>query len=117
MKQSEIKKLIIGSLDAEAEADEISGKLENEGVSYDFTDGFSDRVVNKLFSASSAITREIDFTRRLSIVFYRTALTGVAAIILLLISIYLMEGTLSVNSLFGLTDSFDESTICLLTGN
>jgi hypothetical protein len=49
--------------------------------------------------------------------FYRVALTGVAAIVLLLISIFLMEGSLSFNSFLGLKDNYDESIVCLLTGN
>jgi hypothetical protein len=116
MNSSDIKKLIIDSLDAGKESEGISGKLENEGISYDFRNGFTDRILDKVFTVSPAIIREIEFTRRFSTVFYRIAITGVAAIILLLISIYFMEGTLSVNSFLGITDSFDESTICLLTG-
>lgn len=116
MKPAEIKKLIIDSLDAGADAEDIAGKIENEGFSYDFSKDFSNRVLDKIFTASPAIIRQIEFTKRLNTVFYRVAITGVAAIILLLISIYLMEGTLSVNSFLGITDSFDESTICLLTG-
>jgi hypothetical protein len=50
-------------------------------------------------------------------VFYRIALTGVAAIVILLISIYLMEGSVSINSFLGLGDTYDESIVCLLTGN
>jgi hypothetical protein len=116
MESADIKKLIVDSLDADTESRDIPGKLENEGVSYDFRNGFSDRVLDKIFAASPAIIREIEFTKRLSTIFYRIAITGVAAIILLLISIYITEGTLSVNSFLGITDSFDESTICLLTG-
>jgi hypothetical protein len=49
-------------------------------------------------------------------VFYRIALTGVAAIVLLLISIFMMEGSVSFNSLIGLGSTYDESILCLLTG-
>lgn len=116
MKSEDIKKLIIDSLESGTESEGISGKLENEGVSYDFRNGFSDRVLERVFAVAPAVIREMEFTRRLSTIFYRIAITGVAAIILLLISIYITEGTLSVNSFLGITDSFDESTICLLTG-
>ena len=116
MKSADIKKLIIDSLDEGSETRDIAVRLENEGVSYDFSNGFSDKVLEKVFSVSPAIIREIEFTKRFSTVFYRIAITGVAAIILLLVSIYLSEGSLSVNSFLGITDSIDESTICLLTG-
>jgi hypothetical protein len=49
--------------------------------------------------------------------FYRIALTGVAAIIVLLVSIFLREGSFSFNSFLGLSDNYDESIVCLLTGN
>jgi hypothetical protein len=45
------------------------------------------------------------------------ALTGVAAIVILLISIFFVEGSISLNSLLGIGDTYDESIICLLTGN
>jgi hypothetical protein len=117
MKPAEIKKLIIGSLDAGAAPEEIARQLEYEGVSYDFSKGFSDRVIDKIFTASLAVNREIEFVRNMNQVFYRFALTGVAAIVILLISIYLMEGSISFNSFLGLGDSYDESIVCLLTGN
>jgi hypothetical protein len=116
MKAAEIKKLIIDSLNTGTDIEGIASKLEDEGLSYDFSKDFSDKVLDKIFTVSPAITRQIEFTKRLSTVFYRIAITGVAAIIMLLISIYLMEGTLSVNSFLGITDTFDESTICLITG-
>ncbi|MCJ7447264.1 MAG: hypothetical protein MUO72_06215 [Bacteroidales bacterium] len=117
MKPSEIKKLIIGSMDVDAAPEEIARKLEEEGVSYDFSKGFSDRVIDKIFKAGVTIVRQTEFVRNLNSAFYRVALTGVAAIVVLLISIFLMEGSISFNSFLGLGDSYDESIVCLLTGN
>lgn len=116
MNSSEIKKLLISSLDAETDTSEVAGKLQDEGISYDFNNGFGDKVLDRIFSARSAV-REVDFVKSMNFVFYRIALTGVAAIVLLLISIFLMEGSLSFNSFLGLSDSYDESIVCLLTGN
>jgi hypothetical protein len=117
MKPSEIKKLIIGSMDADAAPEEIARRLEEEGISYDFRRGFSDRVIDKIFTAGATIVRQAEFVRSLNYAFYRVALTGVAAIVILLISIFMMEGTISLNSFLGLGDSYDESIVCLLTGN
>ena len=117
MNPSEIKNLIISSLDADADCNEVSLRLEEEGVTYDFSKSFGDKILNKLFSAGLTINREIEFVRSMNFAFYRIALTGVAAIVVLLISIFLMEGSLSFNSFLGLSDSYDESIICLLTGN
>jgi hypothetical protein len=117
MKPSELKKLIISSLDPDADLGKASSRLEEEGVTFDFRRGFSDRILKKIFSAGLTINREVEFVKSINIIFYRIAFTGVAAIVILLISIFLMEGSLSFNSFLGLTDSYDESIVCLLTGN
>ena len=74
-------------------------------------------MLNKLFSATAKISREVEFVKYMNFAFYRIALTGVAAIVVLLISIFFMEGSLSLNSFLGLSDNYDESIVCLLTGN
>jgi hypothetical protein len=116
MKPEEVKKLIIRSFDADSSPQEMSGQLENAGVSYDFTRGFGDKVIGKIFSASLSVNREVEFVRSMSYVFNRIALTGIAAIVILMISIFLMEGSFSLNSIFGLGNNYDESIICMLTG-
>ena len=117
MNPLEIKKLIISSLNADADPMKVSGRLEEAGISYDFSKSFGDKILDKLFSAGLTINREVEFVKSLNFAFYRIAFTGVAAIIVLLISIFLMEGSLSFNSFLGLNNSYDESTLCLLTGN
>ena len=104
-------------MNADADPAEVSGKLEEEGISYDFSKGFGDKILDKLFSAGLTVNREVEFVKSMNFAFYRIALTGVAAIVVLLISIFLMEGSLSFNSFLGLSDSYDESIVCLLTGN
>jgi len=117
MKPAEIKELIINSLSADNNVEDTMRKLEEAGVKYSFSEGFRDKVLDRIFSAAVTINREIEFVRSLNTIFYRIALTGVAAIAILLISIFLMEGSLSFNSFLGLSDSYDESIVCLLTGN
>jgi hypothetical protein len=117
MKISEIKDLMISSLIADADTYELPSKLEKEGISYDFNQNFGDKVINKVFSASLSLTREVEFMKYMNFTFYRVALTGVAAIVILLISIFIMQGSLSLNSFLGLSDNYDESIVCLLTGN
>jgi hypothetical protein len=117
MNISEIKKLIINSLNADADTVDVSRKLEEGGVSYDFSNNFRDKLVNRLLSAGVTINREVEFVKYMNFAFYRIALTGVAAIVILLISIFLMEGSFSLNSFLGLSDNYDESIVCLLTGN
>ena len=117
MDPSEIKKLLISSLNTDADPVEVSRRLKEEGISFDFSKGFRDKILNKLFSAGLTINREVEFMKSMNFAFYRIALTGVAAIVVLLISIFLMEGSLSFNSFLGMSDSYDESIVCLLTGN
>ena len=74
-------------------------------------------MLNKLYSAGLSLNREVEFVKYMNFAFYRIALTGVAAIVILLISIFFMEGSLSFNSFLGLRNNYDESIVCLLTGN
>jgi len=117
MKLSEIKKLIISSLDINSAPADLARQLEDEGISFDFSETFTGKVIEKLYASGQVINRELEFVRTMSSAFYRIALTGVAAIVILLISIFMMEGSISLNSFLGLGDTFDESIICLLTGN
>jgi len=117
MNTSEIKNLIISSMNANADPGDISRKLEEEGISYSFSQNFGDKVLYKLFSAGLSINREVEFVKYMNFAFYRVALTGIAAIVILLISIFIMQGSLSLNSFLGLSDNYDESIVCLLTGN
>jgi hypothetical protein len=115
MKPSEIKDLLISSLDADADPREASLKLESSGVSYDFGSGFNKGVLKRIFTASDKVKREREFVRKMNFAFRSIAISGVAAIIFLLISIFIMEGSISFRSLLGLKDNYDESIVCLLT--
>jgi hypothetical protein len=117
MKSQEIKKLLIRSLDNDCESAEISRQIEDAGISYKFSEAFTERVLDRIYNAGSAIVNEKEFLRSMNIAFYRIAFTGIAAIVLMLISILIGQGTFSLDSFLGLSDSYDESLICLLTGN
>jgi hypothetical protein len=117
MNLSEIKNLLISSLNSDADPVETSRKLEEEGISYDFSKNFSDKVLDKIFTAGLAISHEMDYLKTFNFIFYRIAFTGIAAIVVLLISIYLKEGSLSFNSFLGINNNYDESIVSLLTGN
>lgn len=117
MKVEELKELIIRMLDKDSDPEVASGKLEEAGVTFRFSEDFSTKVLEKIYSTGSSVIRKVEFARDLNYVFYRIALTGIAAIVILLISIFVMEGSLSFDSFLGLKDSYDESIVCLLTGN
>lgn len=108
--------MMISSLDESADTVDVSRKLEQVGVDFNFSTGFSDGVLNKLFSAGLNINRDLEFGKYLNFAFYRIALTGVAAIVVLLVSLFIMEGSLSLNTFLGLSDNYDESIVSMLTG-
>ena len=116
MNRTEIKDFLISSLDANTDPHFTSSMLEKEGVSYDFRDRFTDAVLDRIFPAALRMNREIEFARYMLFAFRSIAISGVAAIILLLISIYLREGSISFDAFLGLRDNYDESLVCLLTG-
>jgi hypothetical protein len=116
MNSSELKDFLITSLNSDSDPLETSARLEKEGLSYDFSKNFNEKVLDRLFMAGYKVTRENEFIKSLNLAFSRIALTGVAAIVVMLISIFLMEGSISFNSFLGLNDSYDESIISLLTG-
>jgi len=117
MKRDEVKKLIEESLSQNDNSGESWKKLEEAGVSYSFGNDFREKVIDRLFTAGITVNREVEFLRSWNSAFFRIALTGVAAIVILLISIYLAEGSFSLHSILGLSDSYDESIVCMLTGN
>lgn len=117
MKTKDFKELLIRSLDKESDAMEVSGKIQESGVNFKFNSGFTEKVLDKVYQSSNVVVREIEYVRNLNFAFTRIALTGVAAIVILLISIFIMQGSLSVNSFLGIGNIQDESLMCLLTGN
>jgi hypothetical protein len=117
MKTADIKELMIKSLSPDLYSEDDLIKLSDAGVTYSFSKDFRNKVLDRIFSTGITINREIEFVKSMNFAFYRVALTGVAAIVILLLSIFLMEGSLSFNSFIGLSNNYDESIVCLLTGN
>lgn len=117
MKPSDFKQFIITSLDVESNPMEVAEMFENVVGVCDFSDDFEDKVFEKLFGKSIEVDRESEFIKNLSLWVNRVAITGVAAILILLISIFFTEGdSFSLNSLMGLSDVYEEGMVCLLGG-
>lgn len=114
---SKFKDLLIRSLEKDSDQVEAQRKIEEAGVSFSFREGFDQKVLDKIYSSGSAVIREVEFARSFTYVLYRIALPGIAAIVLLLISLFLMEGSFSFNSFLGIGNTYDESIVYLLTGN
>jgi len=116
MNSSEIKKLMISSLEDGTDNSALSSELQKV-LGYDFREGFEERVLGRISGEGTVPELQYEADRNLSLAFYRIALTGVAAIVFLTLSIFLNEGSLSFDSFLGLNDVYSESIVCLLTGN
>jgi hypothetical protein len=117
MKVSDLKELLIRSLDKEDEAETTASKLEGAGVTFRFSEGFREKILDRVYSSGSSLVHEIEFVRDLNHVLYRIAVAGVAAIVVLLVTLSIVQGSFSFNSFLGIGNSYDESIFCLLTGN
>ena len=116
MERSELKKLIINSLNNDTDPAESCKRLQDKGVSFSFSNGFTDRVLDALAASGLVTMNKNEIEDSIRIIFYRIAIGGIAAILILFVSIMLSEGSFSLNSLLGLSNTYDESIISLLTG-
>ena len=78
----------------------------------DFKPGFESRVMAKITS-----TKVYAYSHLFNTAFKRIALSGAAAIIILLITIYLSDGSLSTDSLLGTQDMDIESYTAMMYNN
>ncbi|MBP8959984.1 MAG: hypothetical protein KBG40_06110 [Bacteroidales bacterium] len=117
MKIKDIKNLILKSLMGIEPDAEIINNLRQATGDFSFSEDFTDKVLDKIFNCDARESHDIEFLQSLNKIFYRIAISGIAAIILLLISIYISQGSLSIDSFLGLGDIADESIIYILTGD
>ena len=114
MKYKEFKSLIINSLGKENDDGKITLELL-EKVDYDFKKGFEKNVLAKILDRGKIIRYEFD--RRLRLAFKSVSIAAAAAVVLMMLSIFLNEGNLSVDSLLGVEDGYNESIVCVLMGD
>lgn len=79
-----------------------------------FESGFRDRVLNSIFSGSFMSLFDTGNLRIFNRVFNRLALTGMIAIILLAITLFVSQGSLSFDTLIGMDSEVDEIMLSLL---
>lgn len=72
------------------------------GQEYQFTSGFEDRVMDAITRAAAPKSIEVNFGDALFIAFRRVALSGVAAILLLLAITYFNQQSLSLTAITGI---------------
>ena len=115
MKPSKIKELMINSLDENANVAEIAESFEREGLSFDFSEDFENKVFDELFGKSINVENENTvFSKSFLSLCNKVSMIGAAAIIIFIISIFFTQGEISLNSLFGLGNVYDEGMIYLL---
>lgn len=115
MDRSEIEKLLHASLEPDADPVKVRGEMESFFADYDFKSDFKDRLFQALFPIEQKLIR-YEFFKSIGWAFSRVAIISAAAIILLLISIFVNEGSFSLNAIFGFSDNYDETIISMLTG-
>jgi len=75
-----------------------------------FDHSFTQRVMSRINQEKKRRIIEFDFMKDLNRVFTRVAISGVAAIVILLLTIYLTAGSFSLDTLSG-TESYSEENI------
>lgn len=117
MKHSEIIKLLSGSQEKNPEDHQIEAERLQKSLSYDFRDGFEEKVLTRIYGNGQVVSNTFIFEKSFNLAFYRIAFTAAAAVVILLISIYMKEGSFTLDSLLGINDLDSESIVCMLTGN
>ena len=114
MKKEELKDLLLKSLSEEV-SDNERAMLEKHALpDYKFSPSFSDRVMSSIASGGLVLPGGRDLFAGWSNTFLRVALTGAAAIIVLAVSLFLTQGSLSYDTLLGLDTTVDEGLVSLL---
>jgi len=114
MNERQFKELLLKSVTEELDHEERA-ILDGALLPYhSFNPGFIERVISKTGIESVPVYLRPDFLRSFNIGFKRVALTGVAAILILAVSLLLTQGSLSYDTLLGIDNQVDESLISLL---
>ena len=113
MENKNIKSLIISSLGKENDDGKITIELLHR-VDYDFGENFEKNVLAKIIDKGKLI--RLEFDKRLRLAFRSVSIAAAAAIIFMMVSIFLKDGELSFDSLLGIEDGYSESIVYLLTG-
>ena len=87
---------------------EIRGLISSK--QYSFSDNFQAKVMDRIAEESEPLILQPEFNRSLFTVFKRVALTGVAAILILFLSIYLSNDSFTLETLTG-GDSYSDDNL------
>ena len=111
----QLQQALKGSSELREEKIKLSkiGKLLSSR-NYSFSDGFHNRVMQAVSDEKKGKVISMDFTRSFTSMFNRIAVAGVAAILLLVISLYISHGSLNVNTFTGVDPISEDNLISVL---
>lgn len=114
MKKDDLKELLLRSV-----TDEISDSdrdiLETSAIpEYSFSSSFRDKVLNMVAGINKTSLLRPDIFAGWNTAFLRIALSGAAAILLLALSLFISQGSLSYDTLLGLDTSVDQVMVSVL---
>lgn len=114
MKTEKLKGLLLRSLSTDLRSDERE-ILEKELLTdHKFSEGFHDRVMKRIASVKILVNGKRELIRSFDSVFMKVAIPGAAAVILLMLSLLLNQGSLSYDTLLGIDNEVDGVLISLL---
>ncbi|MFN2380686.1 MAG: hypothetical protein ABR519_10840 [Bacteroidales bacterium] len=112
--QEKLKELVLKVLTTDLNEEE-QGLLEREVVpAYSFSNGFRDSVMERINNGTVSLGLRPDFLRSFNEIFRRVAVTGVAAIVVLIVIMFVSQGSISYDTLLGIDATIDDPLISLL---
>ncbi len=115
MKPEKLKDLLFRSLSSELGDDERE-VLERELLTdHKFREGFRDRVMKRISSGRILLNGKREMLRSFDSIFMKVAIPGAAAVIILMLSLLLSQGSLSYDTLLGIDNKVDGVLISLLS--
>lgn len=114
-KPGKLKDLILRSLSSDLGSNEreiIGRELISD---YRFSEGFRERVMSRIVSGKIYINGKREIIRSFDKVFLRVAIPGAAAILILALSLFLSQGSLSYDTLLGIDNQVDGVLISLMS--
>ena len=115
MKPEKLKDLLLRSLSSELGDDERE-VLERELLTdHKFSEGFRDRVMKRITSGRILLNGKREMLRSFDSIFMKVAIPGAAAVIILMLSLLLSQGSLSYDTLLGIDSKVDGVLVSLLS--
>lgn len=114
MKKDDVKELLLRSITDDISKEERVILQDNVLPDYKFSTEFNNKVMRQVSGLKISSLRRHDIIAGMDNAFLKIALTGAAAIILLAVSLFVSQGSLSYDTLLGLDTSVDEGLISLL---